>query len=225
MTSRTNSDLAYEVIRAALIAGDLEPGRKLRLIELSQRFEFSAGVLREALPRLVAEGFVESRPQSGFRVRSLSTDDLVHLTEFRLLIELEAFRQSVTAGDDNWEADVVGAAYRLKKAPVTPSGPSAEWAQAHSRFHQVLVQACPNPYLRAESMALRDRGEMFRAWSQPASWNHRDLADEHQMICDAAVDHDTDLAVERLRAHITTTTEHLLAAVAAETTGSIDQAG
>ncbi|MGV9710880.1 GntR family transcriptional regulator [Gordonia sp. NPDC003424] len=211
MAAQTNSDLAYEIVRSAIVRGEFAPGERLRLAELSQRFDFSTGVLREALPRLVAEGFVESRAQLGFRVVELDPTELAHLTEFRLLVELEALRQSVTHGDSEWEAEVVGAHYLLSKAPMTVDGhPSPEWARIHLRFHSALVAACPNPYLRDESTSLRDRGEMFRAWSQPASWLGRDVAEEHRLICEAAVAHDTDLAVDRLRAHIATTTRRLL---------------
>lgn len=199
----TRGELAYEVIREAIIAGEFEPGMRLRLGELTKRYGFAAGVLREALPRLVAEGFLESQAQLGFRVVELTPTDLIHLTEVRLLIEAEALRQAIRHGDSAWEASIVSSAYLLEKATTasTADALAPEWLTAHSRFHAALLAACPNTHLRELSNHLRDRGEIFRAWGRGAG-THRDVAAEHRAIADAVLARDEDEAVAQLESHI-----------------------
>lgn len=199
----TRGELAYEVIREAIIAGEFEPGTRLRLGELTKRYGFAAGVLREALPRLVAEGFLESQAQLGFRVVELTASDLVHLTEVRLLIEAEALRQAIRHGDSAWEAGIVSSAYLLEKATTasTADALAPEWLSAHSRFHAALLAACPNDHLRELSNHLRDRGEIFRAWGRGAD-THRDVAAEHRAIADAVLARDEAAAVSQLESHI-----------------------
>lgn len=204
------SELAYEQLRSLIVIGELEPGQRLRIADLSARFGFGASVLREALPRLVAEGFVESRAQMGFRVIELTAEDLVNLTEVRLLTESEALRQAIRDGDDEWEASIVASLYLLEKIDIPDLGrPAPEWLQAHDRFHASLLGACPNTYLKNLAMKLRDRGEVFRAWQRPGSAG-RDVGDEHRKIMEAVLARDADLAVERLDSHINTTMSRFL---------------
>lgn len=208
----TGGELAYEVIRKAIIAGEFEPGTRLRLVELTKRYGFAAGVLREALPRLVAEGFLESQAQLGFRVVELTASDLLHLTEVRLLIEAEALRQAIRHGDAAWEAEIVSSAYLLDKAtvPATSEALTPDWLSAHSRFHAALLAASPNDHLRGLSRNLRDRGEIFRAWGRGASM-HRDVAAEHRAITEAVLARDEEVAVARLEDHIRITASAYLA--------------
>jgi DNA-binding GntR family transcriptional regulator len=64
-------------LRADILAGVLAPGSRLLFADLGDRYHASMGVLREALTRLAGEGLVDSEPQTGHRVMSLSAADLV----------------------------------------------------------------------------------------------------------------------------------------------------
>ncbi|MGW3286580.1 GntR family transcriptional regulator [Streptomyces sp. NPDC001002] len=61
-------DRAYEVIRDAIVAGEIEPGTVVRDADLAERLGLSRAPVREAFSRLVDEGLLESKPQSYTRV-------------------------------------------------------------------------------------------------------------------------------------------------------------
>ncbi|MFI6407211.1 GntR family transcriptional regulator [Streptomyces sp. NPDC050548] len=61
-------DRAYEAIRDAIVAGEIEPGAVVRDAELAERLGLSRAPVREAFSRLVEEGLLESKPQSYTRV-------------------------------------------------------------------------------------------------------------------------------------------------------------
>src|SRR3954467_1892902 len=61
-------DRAYEAIRDAIVAGEIEPGAVVRDAELAERLGLSRAPVREAFSRLVDEGLLESKPQSYTRV-------------------------------------------------------------------------------------------------------------------------------------------------------------
>ncbi|MEV8542541.1 GntR family transcriptional regulator [Streptomyces sp. NPDC051572] len=61
-------DRAYEAIRDAIVAGDIEPGAVVRDADLAGRLGLSRAPVREAFSRLVEEGLLESKPQSYTRV-------------------------------------------------------------------------------------------------------------------------------------------------------------
>ena len=61
-------DRAYEAIRDAIVAGEIEPGAVVRDADLAERLGLSRAPVREAFSRLVEEGLLESKPQSYTRV-------------------------------------------------------------------------------------------------------------------------------------------------------------
>ena len=107
--AKTLTISAYQSIRSDILAGRLEPGRKLRIQELVERLEVSPSVIREALSRLSAETFVVAEPQRGFRVAAIDVEDVRDLTDVRVDIEAKCLRQSITNGDLKWETEIVAA--------------------------------------------------------------------------------------------------------------------
>lgn len=69
-------DRAYEAIRDAIVAGEIEPGAVVRDTELAERLGLSRAPVRDAFSRLVDEGLLESKPQSYTRVTPLVASDV-----------------------------------------------------------------------------------------------------------------------------------------------------
>lgn len=69
-------DRAYESIRDAIVAGELEPGAAVRDADLAERLGLSRAPVREAFSRLVDEGLLESKPQSYTRVTPLMAGEV-----------------------------------------------------------------------------------------------------------------------------------------------------
>ncbi|PNG19116.1 GntR family transcriptional regulator [Streptomyces cahuitamycinicus] len=69
-------DRAYEAIRDAIVAGEIEPGALVRDADLAERLGLSRAPVREAFSRLVDEGLLESKPQSYTRVTPLVAADV-----------------------------------------------------------------------------------------------------------------------------------------------------
>ncbi|WP_405672495.1 GntR family transcriptional regulator [Streptomyces sp. NBC_01530] len=69
-------DRAYEVIRDAIVAGELEPGAVVRDGDLAERLGLSRAPVRDAFSRLVDEGLLESKPQSYTRVTPVVAADV-----------------------------------------------------------------------------------------------------------------------------------------------------
>ena len=66
----------YDQLRTDLLAGLHEPGGRLAIEALCERYATSQTPLREALNRLVADGLVQRREQRGFAVTEVSAQDL-----------------------------------------------------------------------------------------------------------------------------------------------------
>ncbi|MCI2419264.1 GntR family transcriptional regulator [Saccharopolyspora sp. K220] len=211
----TRNERVYTGMRADILGGRWKPGQPLRIAELCEQFDSSVGVVRESLLRLADRGLVDVRPMQGFRVSTLSNEDLDDLTEARIDIETLALRYSIQQGDTAWESRLVGAHYLLTATPRHESDEraarfTAEWGKAHGAFHTALLEGCRNGYILATALRLRDRGELYRRWSvEVHPHDGRDLEHEHQVLLDAVLARDTDTAVARLAEHIRATHETL----------------
>jgi DNA-binding GntR family transcriptional regulator len=197
----TRGEEVYDVLRAELLNGVLNPGDKLRMVELALRFSVSQSVVREGLTRLAEQGLVVATPQRGFRVRELSVEDVVGLTESRVEIESVALRLAIERGDVRWETEIVAAHHLLERTPVVDDDGNyrEEWGVRHRDFHQALTVGCNNARLYGVVLGLRDSAELYRRWWWAmADTGQRDLAAEHRQLKDLILARDADGAIEAL---------------------------
>lgn len=208
-------ETVYQHLRVRLVTGQLHPGDRLKISDISHDMQVSTGVVREALARLSSEGLVAATPQRGFRVAAMSAAELLDITRVRIEIEALCIRRSLSLGDLEWESAVVGAYHRLMHTPARVDSqhplPSVPWASAHAHFHDSIVAACDSPWLLKLREQLYIQGERYRLIA--ASMIHhdeRDLDDEHKHLLDAVTGRDADLTVNLITTHFFQTAEGLL---------------
>lgn len=207
LTQRT-----YLQLRDEILSSRLTPGEKVKLRDLSELTGASLSVVREATTRLAAEGLLTAEAQRGYRVPSVDRKDLLDLTHARIEIECLCLQRSMELGGVDWEAGIVAAFHRLRRAPVDALVANAmeDWAKAHSMFHDSLVAGNDNQWLQRMRQMLFAQSERYRRLSVALQANRRDLDAEHRELMEAALERDAPAANERLRAHLTLTTTILL---------------
>lgn len=116
MTSiATLSDTAYRKIRAQLAAGTLTPRAALSEPKLARELGMSRTPVREAIRRLVFEGFLVQTAKKGTTVRPLDRDDVAELYELRELVEGHA---AAAAAERMPAADLDIASRLVARMPV-----------------------------------------------------------------------------------------------------------
>jgi len=78
---------AAERLRQAILGGDMAPGQRLVEEELAGLLAVTRASLRAALFDLTAEGLVERIPNRGARVRAVTLDEAIAITECRMALE------------------------------------------------------------------------------------------------------------------------------------------
>jgi GntR family carbon starvation induced transcriptional regulator len=210
----TNNQLVYEQLHARLLSGRILPGAKISIAALAAEMRVSAGAVREALAKLEANGLVISESQRGYRATQVSEADLIQLVEARIHVEKLCLAEAIKHGDLNWEGSIVAALHRLNRlherdvADNTHISP--EWADAHSEYHQAIVDGCPNVWLRRMHGMLYQQSERYRQLSYPIALGKRDIPREHRELLDALLRRDTELAQLLMTRHLRTTVDLLL---------------
>ena len=203
---RTRIELAYRRLRRDIVDGSLPPGSKLRVEHLKSQYQVGAGTLREALALLLSDSLVVAQEQKGFRVAPVSMEDLEDLTHTRSLLEMEALKQSIARGDDDWEAGLASAFHKLTLAEERLVKNAAvafnEWEDRNRQFHEALLAACPSRWLRQMRTVLYQQAERYRRLSAVYGPPPTSVHDEHRAIYEAALARDVTRASEALEHHI-----------------------
>lgn len=205
----------HGLIRADVLKGRWIPGEKLQPVTLSEHYNTSTTVIREALTRLAGEKFVVVEPNRGFFVPTLSLTELTDLTRVRCEIEGLGVRLAIERGDIAWESALIAAHHQLSKTPRRgtndPHHVSEAWTEAHRAFHLKVIEACNVPVIIEFSRQLADSTELYRQWAAPSeAASERDVEGEHAQILDAALRHDAALAADLLAKHYQRTVDVVL---------------
>lgn len=210
---RTLVEGAYLQLRRDIIEGRLAPREKLRVEHLKEQYQVGAGTLREALALLVSDALVIGEGQRGFHVAPISLADIEDITRTRVLLETEALRQSIQAGDDEWEAGLIAAFHKLGKTEEKLGSRARhhirEWEERNRDFHEALISACDSRWLRYLIGLLYRQSERYRHLAISAPSSVRDVHAEHALICEAALARDVKRANKALEQHIRLTFESI----------------
>jgi GntR family transcriptional regulator, carbon starvation induced regulator len=191
----------YEQLRTDVLSGKLRPGEKLGAEALRSRFSTGSSPVREALNRLLSEGFVALEEQKGFRVAPVSEQELSELVLARGWIDGAAVAESVARFEPTWEEKLVLALHRLSKASRQMQGQrNLGWESLHRAFHGALIGGCGSRWVIRISEQLFDAAERYRLLAADYVPERNEL-DEHRAIVDACFARDADKAIELLKLH------------------------
>jgi DNA-binding GntR family transcriptional regulator len=184
-------DEAYERIRRAIIEGDLAPGENLRDADLAAELGLSRAPVRQALTRLVADGLVESKPQSYTRVAPVVSDDVRDALQLVRTLHEFAVRAALprlTAAHITAMRDA-----NARFAAAIEAGDVQAAIKADDELHDVPVEVCGNRAVAAtldKYNPLLRRLERARFSTLPA---HRSIR-RHDQLIDAIEADDADEA-------------------------------
>ena len=204
---------AYQVLKQDIISGTLKPGTKLKIEKLRHAYDVGSSPIREALSLLTSDHFVERIDQRGFRVSQVSQQEFSELLKTRCWLEERALRESIANGAQDWEEKVLLANYRLSRIPRSKASDTfvanETWEQAHKDFHMSLLAQCGSTMLLKFCGQLYDQNVRYRQLSGSSAYPRREIADEHNAICEAVLARDADLACLRLLDHYKRTSSFL----------------
>lgn len=183
-----------DVIREAIMRGDLAPGRRLTDKELGERTGVSRTSLREALRQLEAEGLVERRAAGGLQVTSVGTDDIRRLFEVRAALEPAAVTLFVQNASDDEVAALV--------ACDVSSGEVEEALDDLKRFYEVLLAGTKNPILEQMFASVMARLQVMRRMSLRVEGRMDLSRAELRKIVDAVKVRDAAAAADLARVHV-----------------------
>jgi DNA-binding GntR family transcriptional regulator len=204
----------YLKIKSDIITGALQPGKKLKLDTLKVQYSVSVSTLREILNRLASDGFVEAPEQRGFLVRTMSNEDLIELSNLRVLLECAALKASLAFGDEEWEGNLVSAHHKLtmigKKIMDGEVVPPERLLNYDWEFHLALARACHSRHMISVFQNIYEKYIGYQLVLRNYRWAK--ALEEQQLIFEAALARDSEAAVDLLKSHLRKSLSFSLAA-------------
>jgi DNA-binding GntR family transcriptional regulator len=200
---------AYGIIRKRLVGGEMRLGEAISRRKLAAELRMSFLPVTIALLRLEYEGFIESRPRAGTRVRIPSRQELHGHYVLREALETHAAKLFATRADEKLRGELRRLAEQVDALSVQPDRVS--YVRAHHKFHKRIVDGTGCATLTSSIEGVHALAAMwFCAMHQPADdrqpRRHRELA--------AALTQGTpEAAADAMRAHIVSGLEHALEAL------------
>ena len=208
--ANSSVDRIYEQVRTMATEFAFKPDERINEGALAGTLGVSRTPLREALNRLVAEGFITFQTGRGFFNRSLEPRTVLELYELRQAIECEALRRAIDRASD----DAIAALrdFLVETEPAYSAGTSAKvLVELDEQFHMRLAELSRNGELVRMLRNVSERIRYIR-WIQLSERRSRTHA-EHIRILDALAARDAEAAVQALRVHIEQHSEEATAAV------------
>ncbi len=203
--SESNVDRIYDALRRMAADFAFKPDARINESALAAELDASRTPIREALNRLVAEGFLTFRSGRGFFCRSLSPELVMDLYEARVAVEIEAVRLACERGSD---ADISALQQDLAEiAPdYTPEADPEKLLAMDEQFHLRLCELSGNAELARMLTNLNDRIRYLRLIDlrrlRNTATGKQSMISAHRQILDAVASRDPTEATARMRAHI-----------------------
>lgn len=146
----TAADRVYGTIKQRILSGRCAPGTYVREVAIGREFGLSRTPIREALRRLISEGWAEAIPHHGVRVVAWTQHDVEEVFELRSLLEPHVVRRA-SMRISEYQLDKLRVLAERMQA-IAAEGPDAstleEIAALNSRFHRCLITAAESPRLQ-----------------------------------------------------------------------------
>ena len=205
-------------IRAAIVQGDFVPDQRLIEADLSERFSAGRAAIRAALVQLTGEGLVVRVQNRGARVRAVTVQEAVEITEVRMVLESLCASKAAERAS---ATDVAAlGAIRAQMLSAVDGNDVVAYSRANQALHRTVREISAQGTAAAVLERLRAQGvrhqfQLALRPGRPAVSLH-----EHLDIIDAICAGDGHAAADAMHRHL----ESVIRALREPTEGPISEA-
>jgi len=196
----SQSELAYQKLREAILSARVLPGDHLAEIEWSDRLQFGRFAIREGLKRLHGEGLV-TKSKGKHRVTVMTADEIREIVHLRAVLEIGAlrFRKGPIPGKELRPIREAARDY----SSLVKKGYYDGAREADLRFHRAIIATSQNPRLvRLYESSNLPLLQVTVGQSAVPLDDFELAAQEHLAICKALENGRTEEATKGLEEHL-----------------------
>ena len=211
-TTPNNAESAFQIIRSAILNGELSPGSKISENNTCQRYGIGRGPLREALRQLEGCKLVEIKPNAGAKVSYIKPAQIIEIYEIRESLEGLACKLAATnaTASDCLALRSIIAKQQLRM--TQNNGDLTPLKKGDLDLHSSIVKVSGNAQLfQLLCHDLYQLLQLYRLQPNTSPSRPHIALTEHTQIVDAIEKKDSELADLLMRRHISNARHELLA--------------
>jgi len=217
----TRDELVYESLRAAILRGDLAPGREVVVSAVATQLGVSRIPVMHACQRLIGEGFLMANPRRSVVVTPLTKARIRDVWEVLLELECLAVRHACETVTAPLIQELETLNREVRNFRRTPGEYKVN--RADYDFHGAVWAAAARPYLAAQIRAVYDHYEPVRVLSR-TQHDPAQSAAEHGAMIEAIGQGDVRAAQAAIRSHRQHGVQRALGELKASGSGGEDRA-
>ncbi|MGH3245335.1 MAG: GntR family transcriptional regulator, partial [Trebonia sp.] len=196
-------------IRNALRCGDLVPGQRLVEQDLADQYGVTRNSAREALFDLAADDVVELVPHRGARVRVISVQEAVQITECRAALERLCARRAAEHASKQQREELAEVGVQLRTA--VEEGASETYSALNRQLHDLIIEFSGQAVAKRQLERLNVQMVRFQFRLALRPGRPRESLPQLLAIIDAVTVGDPDAADAAVAAQLAGVTEQLRA--------------
>lgn len=185
LNKSTLAEQIYDILREDIISRKIQPGEKLTLKALQQRFDVSSTPIRDALTRLTEDCLVTYYSNVGIKVVELTRKDLEEIYELMGHLDGLAIRYAFLHESPGLLLPVLEENQRLSKKALA-EGDSDKWIFYSENFHLIFYSYCGNGRLTAAAAKLRSQLTILANSYERQPEYQKMIENQHDEILQAA---------------------------------------
>lgn len=201
-------DEAYELIKQAILMGELAPEMKVKDKELSERLGISRTPVREAMLRLEDEGLIVSKPNSYTMIAPINYDEVKEVYGIVIALEKLALQQALSQLDSDLYQQLIQINNAYGKA--IEQGHAKDSFKLDYEFHQLIVKLAKNTELEKITVKLKDKIARVEAFYFTDITPKEKSLQDHHAILDAIEKGDYEQASLHLESNWRNSLQHIL---------------
>lgn len=194
---------------------DVPPGTALNVTEMARKFGVTPHSLQEFLASLSRFGLVRRRPRGGWKLLGFTPDYAIELSDFRMVLELNAISQLVALPNDHsiWkELRQIQADHHALASEIDER--FHDFSLLDERFHNIIGNVIRNRFAAEFQKVISLIFHYHYQWDKKLE-RDRNLAaiGEHLALIEALIERDEQAALEAAKVHLRTSKQTLLSSL------------
>jgi DNA-binding GntR family transcriptional regulator len=207
-STATLQEQAYSFVKAQIMNLDLKPGQYITDSQVANELDISRTPVREALRRLEQEGLLVNQARRGWKVYTLSLEDIHEIFDIKEILEGMIARRAAGCQDQEMRTALREAMERMKRAAEVENG--GVWQKADRQLHGVISAMGGNERAASIIQNLNDQWHRVRIGFLAMEGRIERSNPEHEAVVEKILAGDGEEAERLMRIHLNNVREELV---------------
>ena len=213
--SQSLHEQTYQVLRNAILSGELAAGMRLVETQLAEMLKVSRTPIRESIRQLQRENLITTDEHGALRVAILSVMDAIQLYDCRISLEQLSVSEACRNATDQQLLQLDAVVQRSEKSLELPAHQLTNYQLLlmDYEFHRLLAESSANYWLVQILEQVFDKMALLRLRTMEHNPGVLEIRSEHRRIYQAVADRDPVAATQAIQYHLISSKERVIQAI------------